>query len=326
MRKLTWVLALALVLTSCRFKELCYDHHHEEQETLSLELSLKLDLDVNLDVSDADQTHTKIQIPAHLVVCFYDTVTGALLKKEYVGSHGGPLHVSPGAYRMVVYSFDTEWTWVRGENDINTLEAYTSDITAMTSPLLAHFARKNNTDPTEPVIYTPDHLLVTQKVVEIPPYSTEKFVITITATASTIVETYGFEVTNINGAEYIASAEAFVTNQAFSNFFGRGEKNTKPATIYFPVDVNKEKKTLKTTFNTFGKLPGESQSMLHILITDTEGNIYTITEDITEQFSNPDCIIEIDKPIDIPKPESSSGGIAPTVEDWEEEIHDVPIG
>jgi hypothetical protein len=33
----------------------------------------------------------------------------------------------------------------------------------------------------------------------------------------------------------------------------------------------------------------------------------------------------IDEPIDIPKPEGG-GGIAPTVEEWEEVITDIPIG
>ena len=142
----------------------------------------------------------------------------------------------------------------RGEGNINTLEAFTSDITSTKSSLLASFTRAQGDEAPGPIIYTPDHLLVTRKQVEIPPFSAENHVVTITATAATIVETYEFEVTNITGAEYISSVEAFVTNQARSSFFGRGEVSTEPATIYFPIEVSGNTQTLKTSFNTFGKL------------------------------------------------------------------------
>ena len=316
------LVAILSLLASCRYKDLCYDHSHFEDNNVWLQLSLVLDQDTNLDVSTA--AHTKIEVPTVMVVQFYDTLTGALRETEYVGPYGGRLQVAPGTYNMVVYSFDTEWTWVRGENNVSSLEAYTSDITAMKSHILSYVIRNGKDDAPGPIIYTPDHLLVAQQVVHIPAPTLEQPVVIIKDTASTVIETYGFEVTNINGIEYIASVDAFVTNQARSTFFGRGEKNTEPATVYFPLEANLKEKKLKTTFNTFGKLPGESYSYLHIVVTDMEGKIYTVTSDITEQFNNTDRIIEIDEPIEIPKPEG--GGIAPTVEPWDEEIHDVPIG
>lgn len=323
MKKLFLLAALLTAFASCRYKDLCYDHDHPTEPNMDLELSLKIDLDVDLDVSV--EAHTKIETPTYMKVCFFDPLTGSLSEADYVGPNGGPLHVNPGTYNMVVYSFDTEWTRIRGEYHIDSLEAFTSDITALKASLLEHFHRKPQSEVPEPVIYTPDHLLVVKKEVEIPPFSEERTVIIIEAQAATIVETYGFEVTNVTGIEYIASVEAFVTNQARSCYFGRGEKSTQPATISFPVEVNKEEGKVGTTFNTFGKLPGASECLLHILLTDTEGNVYTITVDITDQFDNPDRIIVIDEPIDIPKPEGG-GGIAPTVEEWKEVITDVPIG
>ena len=324
MKKLFLLAALLVAFTSCHYKDLCYDHNHAEKSNLTLHLNLKLDLDVDLDVSV--EAHTKIEIPTYLKVCFYDSLSGNLVKTELVGPYGGPLHIMPGNYNMVVYSFDTEWTWVRGENKVSTLEAYTSDITEMKAPLLANFARAKENAP-GPIIYTPDHLLVTRKMVEIPPYSTDSdYTVTITAAASTVVETYGFEVANITGIQYISSVEAFVTNQARSDFFGINKKNDEPATIYFPIEVHAGDTTLHTTFNTFGKLPGESHSFLHIVMIDSEGNVYTVSEDISDQFNDAGHVIHISDSIDIPKPESASGGIAPTVDPWEEINHDVPIG
>ena len=57
---------------------------------------------------------------------------------------------------------------------------------------------------------------------------------------------------------------------------------------------------------------------------DTEGNEYKISEDITDQFDDPDHRIIIYNAVDIPKP--TGNGIAPSVEPWESENHDVPIG
>ena len=321
--RLIMAIAALALLAGCQYKDLCYDHNHWAEENLSLQLNLKLELDVNLEVSE--EAHTKIEIPTYMVAAFYDPESGALRKTEFVGPYGGPLHVDPGTYNMVVYSFDTEWTQVRGESNVNTLEAFTSDITALKMQVMAQFTESDDDQMPGPIIYTPDHLLMTQKEVGIPPYSTEEYVITVTATAATIVETYGFEVKGITGIEYISSVEAFVTNQARSSFFGRGERSEDPATIYFPMEVNKETGTLKTTFNTFGKLPGESHSYLHILLMDSQGNPYTITEDITDQFTNPEHTIVVEDSIVIPQPDGG-GGIAPSVDPWDEVNQDVPIG
>lgn len=315
---------LLTVMSSCRYKDLCYDHHHDPSYNFYLKLTLNLELDVDVEVSEED--HTKINIPSYLVVGFYDTKTGAMRSMEYVESYGGPLHVGPGTYDMVIWSFDTEWTQVRGEGNKNELEAYTSDITKIKAPLFELAGPRDSTTAPGPIIYTPDHLLVTRKQVVIPEFSFEEQVITIEATAETVVETYAFEIANIKGIEYVASVDAFITNQARSSFFGRGEVNAEPATIYFPMQVDRKAGSFKSSFNTFGKLPGESKSYLNIVMTDTEGTPHTLITDVTDQFSDTTHTIVVQDSIDIPEPEGMGGGIAPTVDEWEEENHDVPIG
>ncbi len=324
MKKLSLLAIILLLCASCRYKDLCYDHNHWAKPNLSLSLSLKLQLDIDLKVSE--EAHTKIEEPTYMKVCLYDPVSGTLNKTDFVGPYGGPMQVTPGKYNMVVYTFDTEWTQVRGENSVQTLEAFTSDISDAKRPLLRHFHKSLAEEPPQPIIYTPDHLLLTHKDIEIPEYSTEDLVIVIEATAATIVETYGIEAPNITGIENIASAEAFITNQCRSSFFGRGEKSKEPATIYFPIQINREEGKLETTFNTFGKLPGESECYLYILLMDSEGTPYTITEDVTDMFGDPGHMLEVTDSIDIPEPASDAGGIAPSVDPWEEETHDVPIG
>lgn len=324
------LLTATLLLTSCEYKELCYDHTHPTPAG-NVELVLNLELDLQLDFPVSTEDHTALVLPTYMKACFYDINDGHLVKTEYVSAYGGPVNVSPGTYDLVVYAFGTEWTLIRGENYKNSLEAFTSDITAAKAPTYAAIRRGgeagSDTELDAPIIYTPDHLLVANERVTVPKATRASQVVTISASASTIVETYCFEITNVKGMEYIQSVDAFVTNQARSNYFGRGEVNQEPAIINFPVEVEKSEGILRTTFNTFGKLPGESHSYLHVVLVSTGGNVITVSTDITDQFLKGDHEIVIDAPVDIPPPEGGEGGgIAPTVDPWDEENHDVPIG
>ena len=314
-----------LMMTGCELRELCYDHSHSDEGNVMLVLDLQLDLDLDFPVSIED--HTAIIPPEYMEVCFYDPQDGHLVKTEYVGTYGGPISVTPGTYDLVVYAFGTEWTQVRGESNISTLEAFTSDITLQKQTLLAAITRADEAEaPTgAPIIYTPAHLLVAKERVVIPKASEETKVVTIKAARATIVETYSFSITHVQGLEYIQSVDAFVTNQARSNYFGRGEVNRQAATINFPVEVVTAEGVLHTTFNTFGKLPGESHSYLHVVLVNTGGEVVTVSVDITDQFEKTDHEIVIDVPVIIPTPESGAG-IDPTVDPWNEENNDVNIG
>ena len=313
-----------LMMTGCDLRELCYDHSHEEGNVM-LVLDLQLDLDLDFPVSIED--HTKIIPPEYMEVCFYDPQDGRLVKTEYVGTYGGPISIAPGTYDLVVFAFGTEWTQIRGESSINSLEAFTSDITLQKQGLLAAITRGDEPEIQTggPIIYTPDHLLVAKERVLIPRPTEEVQVVTIEASAATIVETYSFSLTNVTGLEYIQTADAFVSNQARSNYFGRGELNKQAVTINFPVEADRTVGILHTTFNTFGKLPGESHSYLHVVLVNTGGEMITVSTDITDQFEKGDHEIIIDKPIVVPQPEGG-GGISPTVDPWNEENNDVPIG
>ena len=324
-RRFFFLLAFSLLLSLAGCKRMPL---YDKEKTLELKLSLNLKLQVDVDISintDIVMEAATINVPDYLKACFYLPENNKMTYSTFVESSGGELSLASGIYDCLVYSFGTEYVQIRGEGDINTIEAFTSDITDLKKSTLTKFASTKSQD--DPIIFAPDHLLVAQERVEIPEFSGQSQTITIYATATTIVETYSFEVHSVIGAEYIESAEAFVTNQASSSFFGRGEVNPTPATIYFPIGVDRTKGCLYTVFNTFGKLPGTSESYLHILIKDTGGQEYTITTDITDQFENPEHHIVIEEEVERPEPEAyGGGGIAPTVDPWNEENHDVPIG
>lgn len=319
------LISLILGLSSCERLPL-----YDENNTMSLDLVLRLNINVDIDVSITEGLDIKIPKtitpPAYNKVLFYPYGSTKLSYSTIVGTNGGEIFTPPGKYHMLTYSFGTEYIQIRGEGDINTIEAYTSDVTATKMGILRSFTRAGESDPPGPIIYAPDHLLVAKEDVVIPEWTGESQTITIDAVSSTIVQSYSFEVSTVVGAEYIESCEAFVTNQARSSFFGRGEVSTEPATICFEVGVNKTKNCLYTVFNTFGKLPGESISYLHILIKDTGGTEHRVTVDITDQFGKENHQIIIDEPVVIPTPTPSGGGLAPSVNPWTEETTDIGIG
>ena len=303
---------------------------------MELELELKLDLKLDIDVKVDIEVDTVIPTPEYMKVNFYSVDNEGLNYTEFVGPQGGEINTPPGTYVMLIYNFGTEYIQIRGEGNLNTIEAFTSDITATKGATLRGFSPANRAgetaepdEPQGPVIYAPDHLLVTRETVIIPDLASESRTVTVYATVNDVVESYAFEVPHVQGAEYIQSVEAFVTNQSRSNFFGRPEVSKEPATIWFPVGVDREKGYLFTVFNTFGKLPGESRCFLHLLITNTEGQEIHVTTDITDQFDHPDPdhdhTIVIDQEIVVPPP-GDGGGIDPSVDPWTEENTDVPIG
>lgn len=291
---------------------------YDRENTLQLALSLELDVDLDVNVPS-------IPVPDHFKTLFYASGSGNMDYTQFVEGTGGGISTPPGTYELLVYSFGTEYVQIRGEESLETIEAYTSDIT---TSKLKSLQRASGTKSPEPqlIVYTPDHLLVARETVTIPEFHEESLSITLHANAATVVQTFAFEVNGIVGCQYIESAEAYVTNQSRSYYIGRGVASEEAATLWFPVDVNREKGCLNTVFNTFGKLPGESRAILHILIRDTSGKEYHLSQDITAQFENEGNHIVIEEDVDIPAPESMTGGFSPTVEPWDPQNREINIG
>ena len=303
------IILILLFLSSCHFIPV-----YEQEKSVALELGLDLSTDLEEDA---------IEVPEHFKACFYSWGNGLLSNTHYVGSTGGDVTVSSGTYTLLVYTFGTEYVQIRGESSLETIEAFTSDITASKMKSYRRFSTKALEDP---IIYTPDHLLVAKEEVTVPEFFKGNQRVMLQAEASTIVQTFVFEMTQLTGLEYVESAEAFVTNQSRSYFIGKGEASDESCTVWFPVEVNREEGTLTAVFNTFGVRTGEdSKTYVHFIMRDTGGDEHNYSMDITEKVVAPRHVIEIEEEIDIPQPEGT-GGFAPAVNPWEGEEIDVPIG
>ena len=303
------IILLLLFLSSCHFIPV-----YEQEKSVALELGLDLSTDLEEDA---------IEVPEHFKACFYGWDNGLLSNTHYVGSTGGDVTVPSGSYTLLVYTFGTESVQIRGESSLETIEAFTSDITASKMKSYRRFSTKALEDP---IVYTPDHLLVAKEEVTVPEFFKGNQRVMLQAEASTIVQTFVFEMTQLTGLEYVESAEAFVTNQSRSYFIGKGEASDESCTVWFPVEVNREEGTLTAVFNTFGVRTGEdSKTYVHFIMRDTGGDEHNYSMDITEKVVAPRHVIEIEEEIDIPQPEGT-GGITPEVNPWLEETREVPIG
>ncbi len=314
----------------------------------STRVDIIIDLDRELDhniVMSVDKPLEKIYtdkiegvVPNYYEVLVYDTVTNDLISSNIVGEKGGSLSIFPGSYHLVIYSFGTESTQLKDLHNRNTANAFTTDITASKGEIIKskinesarEYVSKGYED--DPIINEPDHLYTSNEMdVTIDAFIGEEQTVTIRTTVSTILDVYSLEVLNIKGAENIEKVEAFVTGQILSNYFGRPERDSSPATVYVDMSVDVENSRLYTVFNTFGKLPGEqNQIFLDITVTDSGGGQYRYIYDVTDQFDDPgneDHQLLIDgEIIDIPKAEHGGGGFRPEIDEWEREDIDVPLG
>ena len=306
-----------------------------------IDLDRELDHDIVMSVDKPlEKVYTeKIEgvVPTYYEVLVYDNVTNNLVSSNIVGEKGGSLGIFPGDYHLVIYSFGTESTQQKDLHNRNTANAFTTDITASKGEIIKskinesarEYVSKGYED--DPIINEPDHLYTSNEMdVTIDAFIGGEQTVTIRTTVSTILDVYSLEVLNIKGAENIEKVEAFVTGQILSNYFGRPERDSSPATVYVDMSVDVENSRLYTVFNTFGKLPGEqNQIFLDITVTDSGGGQYRYIYDVTDQFDDPgneDHQLIIDgEIIDIPKAEHGGGGFRPEIDEWEREDIDVPL-
>lgn len=337
----TFILALA-ALSGCQRIQL-----YERVTRVNLEFDLKLDIDMDLNLSidtelDAEYS-AKIngRKPQYVEVLFYDMNDNHLVRSQILPSDGGIVQVPEGNYNIVVYSFGTESTQISNTGHRLEVEAFTSDITkTMASKLKAAIASvdtltKSSTRGYEddPIIHEPDHLYVAmEEDIHVPAFYEEDQSITIQTTASSIIDVYSLEVLNIKGAHNIEKVEAFITGQIKSNYFGKAQTSEASATLYTDMRVDASNDRLYCIFGTFGKLTGEENHIyLDITVTDSGGGQYRYIFDVTDQFDDPGnenntLVIDATDVIDIPDAAHGGGGIDPSVDEWEEEIIDLPLG
>jgi len=309
---------------------------YDAESSIYLELSPKLDVGLTvpdpIDLQANPQYNSKVHIarPSHMVACFYDSETHALVDKEYVEAEGGYItSLSAGTYDMLVYQLGTLSTQAEKDDVRDDLRAFTSDITASTG----RWRRSAGIDMTKAnndnVIAEPDHILVARLAdVVIPEHVGTDGPMVIRADAVSSVETYTFIADNINGIENVRSVQALVTGQASCKYLWLSNYPLTPVNLLTTAVVDRVHNCFYGVYDTFGNLSGKVY--INIIVITNDGEEHIFTSDVTDQVNDPsndDHTIDIDDLIDVTDTGGGSdlGGYDPLVDDWDDEVIDIDI-
>ena len=333
MRKGLIITTLLLTLASCVRRPL-------EDPDFSTRIDVKVDITAVANVT-CDIYNEKIPIPAIesevMRVLFFDQYRDKLLGESFISdistdpetgamSIHGDISILPGTYRMMIYTFGTESTLISDYDSWESGRAYTDPLS---EAALRALSLKSSDD--QRICYQPDHLLVASSSEETIPYHAGVY--TIKAKAASIVQTYYLQV-KVDGLEYVSSAMATLSSMAPSATLSTGKMDTEnPVTIYIPLQKSDDEgePIICNTFNTFGRIP-ESTNELKVTfdIKTVDGRIITRDFDISDLFLSEACLehhwLLLEEHIEVPPPESpgpGGGGFDPSVDDWENESHEI---
>lgn len=305
-----WMAAALVALCACRREPL-----YERVDNVEL----RLDVDLALDDPVMWKKPTQ---PTLFRALFYDPVTHEKVGDMHCGPDGGRVYgVQPGrSYDVLVYNDDFEYTRIRDDANFNTILAYTDPVDADAKEKYRSEVRGDGSKATDPIIVRePDHLLVARNPnLQIPYLSDRDTTFTIHAKLSTILDSYYIQVDSLKGLENISTVGIYLSGHSSSNRIGPNVRSHEAVTLYFPCYVDLARYCLRTTFNTFGKLPYiDGDAKVQIVVMGDGGRIYNFDQDITEQYNNPDhrLILTVHGTIE-PR---EQGGFVPEVHEWEEE-------
>ena len=316
----------ALVLAACHRIPL-----HEPDGGLyidfTIDYTLHVDLagDVDLEASQELKDKALGKMPDMVHVLFYDIESHEMVYEDYLPPAGGFVHIDPGYYDVIAYGMGTMVTHV-SENLRNRGlgKAYTSVKQSAPSTKAETPSGSTIEEPEQIYVGSVEHM-------EVPVHDREETIIHLHMDLEPLVESWTFIAYNISGLQYVKSLTVTMNAQAPDRYLWDGRRTVRPVNIEFPALVNPETYSIKTVFNTFGKLPEFTGNAILQVVVGTEAGWYRWQYDVTDQWDNPDNtghLIIVTEHIDIPDPGQGGGGNAgfgPGVQPWNGHIYDIPI-
>lgn len=282
---------------------------------------------VNIEIDEDVVNYEVVKDPSLMRCIFYDSESGAFVTQAFLPPTGGEVSLIPSrTYDVLVYSFDTESTWLEDENWFHKIFASTSVIPDSFRTKLR--SRSTKTDE-EKIVYDPDHLFVGRlHDVFIPSRSVEAPAVVLDIRCETVVESWVIELKTVTGVKNIGSMAGVITSLSESNRIGNNIRSDEFVSVYFDNQVIDEDGLLTAKFNTFGRHDGITEpQIVSLVFTDIAGKGHVYNIDVSDQMiDNPEQIIRIETEIDIPEPMTSgSGGFVPKVDEWEDIHTDIII-
>ena len=334
------ILGALMLLASCEYKELCYDHRHW------MEVEVRFDWQ-NAPGALLSRASEELEQGAGMTVLFYDMENpdAEPIRYDLPGKDGGIVRLVPGTYRAIAYNYNTETILYRGMEDMDMLEAYTrqSSIEEGTQLSRSGMPRASSTEG-EPVILEPDPLWAA---------STEPFTLTTATPASysaahsrsseegakdvyTIVmkpeprvRHLTVTIHNVPNLQYTSQFGGALSGLAPSVWMVSGVPGDGLATEAFTCQAIDET-TLQMQLRIFGHCPhsDDNQFNVHLLTIYAilaDGTKWYYTEDVTAQMHgagyNPneyEVTIELEG-LPVPKPIVNGSGFRPTIDGWASE-------
>ena len=307
---------MLLLLASCEYKELCYDHSHV------------VPLQIAFDWMKAPAAQVK-----GMTVQYYnmDNVAADPIRYDYSGMDGGTARLGAATWQALAYNYDTETILYRNMQSPATLEAYTRQSSIEEGTLLSRsgMPRATGTE-SELVILEPDPLwaVVSNDIV----LELDKSPQPVTLQPTTRVHHLTVRITNVPNLQYTGQFGAAVSGLAPSVMMASALVGEGCVTQAFPLNVV-EQSTLTATVRIFGHCPhlkdGRPNShLLTVYAILADGTKWYYTIDVTDVIHNHvtppgpdpedsgDAIIDIDG-LPVPKPIVNGSGFQPTIDGWQ---------
>lgn len=251
---------------------------------------------------------------ATVCILLYDHSSGDLAGKLFVNEFSDAeagrtfsidVNMQKGTYDMVAYNFDIPDTFIRGENNISSLEAYTNEVRDY---IYSSFSGSGAADST--MVYTPDRLAVARAF-----GAAISEGVTIHATASSVVQNSTISIP-AEGLGYADSRSCAVAGMAGSLFIGTLKPGAE-RNLWFELEADG---VLKAEFPSFG--PVSDTHDLTISIT-TASAIWLYTTTTGSDFKAQGGI-SIPAPSD-PGESSDDSGFKPQIGAWNDVVVEVSI-
>lgn len=305
MRRLTIILiaALAVLASSCRHKELCYNHPHV------------MEVNVEFIWEKAPQA-----TPKSMSVYFFPENGKEPLRFEFTDCTGGRIRLSAGTYHAICLNSDTRNNYVKNVSDFHSFCITTKDATALFG--LSSFGVKTNEIPkakdteNERVVVSPEMT-----------WSSCVTDIKITEQGQTVIfyperrtSTYTVEIRNVQNLKWVNGLSGTISTMSAGYHPGACCLSEECVTIPFEAVMHRDEDMITGSFSSFGHCPTiVKPHYLTIYGILADGSRWYYDFDVTDQVHNAPDPYEIHivlEELPFPKPVVNGGGFKPTVDDW----------
>lgn len=316
MRKNNKILYLSVislcVLSSCRHKELCYDHNHD-RHTVAIEF----------DWSEAPTAD-----PETMSLYLFDSEGNYYTQYQFSGKTGGNIELTTGTYSAIVLNDDSDTEFVGGSATFESFNVTTNKVS-----LLSTFLFLSRAGDAPRAAGTEDEIVNRYPSGRLWGDSAQGIEITEDCTITFVpkkkTSTVSVEIINVKNIEYITGLSAALSSLAPSLYIGIDKPTEGKVTHPFDLSADTAAGVLQGGLQIFGHCPdSHGTHSLTVYLTLTDGKAYYHTYDVTSQIEDaPDqknIRILLDG-LSVPEPVNIGGGLTPSVDDWKSIEIELPM-